>query len=375
MTISPSVRLQRAGIAGCVCPPSFGGEGHGSQPMRTVALLGAGASASVLSQALMFGLLPLAGEMLAPRGWLAAVPFVALFAGAVAATFPASLLTDAFGRRAAFALGASLGVAGGLAVAWSLVSAAFWPLVVGAFWVGIANGFALRYRHAAAAGGGDARAAAIVIGSGALVGFVAPALAGFAELKLTPFVGAGTALLAAVAHVFALGAAVALPPAGPGAVVAEPEGKAGRSAWLVPTAVAALAWFGMMAVMAFAPLGLAGCGVAFGATVGAVAWHLVAMYAPALMLDVMVERIGTGPLAAGGLALVGLAVAGTVVQASGPAILVALIAAGTGWSLATSAALVEMHRAAPTRTAVAAHDACILLAGIAGALASGTIFA
>jgi hypothetical protein len=46
---------------------------------------------------------------------------------------------------------------------------------------------------------------------------------------------------------------------------------------------AAAAWFGMMAVMAFAPIGLAGCGV-FPATVGAVARHLVAMYAPALAL-------------------------------------------------------------------------------------------
>ena len=163
----------------------------------------------------MFSLLPLAGQILAPSPWLAAVPFLALFIGAVVATFPASILTDAFGRRAAFGLGASLGIAGGLVVAWGLVHAAFWPLVVGAFWIGTANGFALQYRHAAAAGGtaDAARAVAIVIGAGALIGVLAPTLAGLAEGGLTPFVGAGSALIAAVAHVLALAAALLLPAA------------------------------------------------------------------------------------------------------------------------------------------------------------------
>src|SRR5215471_3802842 len=93
----------RAGAVNCVCPPAFGGpEAAASQPMRTIGLLGVGAAASVLSQALMFGMLPLAGHMLAPEPGLAAVPFLALFIGAVVATFPATVLSDAFGRRAAF---------------------------------------------------------------------------------------------------------------------------------------------------------------------------------------------------------------------------------------------------------------------------------
>jgi len=57
----------RAGAILCVCLPRVGGrEAAAPQPMGTVGLLGAGAAASVLSQALMFSVLPLAGRMLAP---------------------------------------------------------------------------------------------------------------------------------------------------------------------------------------------------------------------------------------------------------------------------------------------------------------------
>ena len=364
----------RVGALACICPPDAA---VGAPPLgiREVAYLGAGATASLLSQAVMFSLLPLAGRMLAPDGRLAALPFLALFVGAVVATFPAALLTDAFGRRAAFGLGASLGVAGGLVVAFGLIHAAFWPLVVGAFWIGTANGFALRYRHAAASGAsGDAiRALTIVIGSGALIGFLAPTLAGFAEGKLTPFIGAGSALLAALAHVFALGAALALPQAESDAAIA-PAGSTNFRAWLAPTAIAAAAWFGMMAIMAFAPLGLAGCGLAFSATVGAVAWHLVAMYAPALLVGVAVMRLGSGPVAMAGLAMVGFAAVGLAGGPGAAAIVVALLAAGAGWSIATSAAVIALHQSAPSRLMIAAHDAAILAAGLCGAILSGRLF-
>jgi len=367
----------RAGAIRCVCLPRMGRqEAAAPQPMLTIGLLGVGAAASVLSQALMFSVLPLAGRWLAPSPGLAAVPFLALFVGAIVATFPASILTDAFGRRAAFGLGASLGVAGGLVVAWGLVYAAFWPLAVGAFWLGTANGFALQYRHAAAAGGSAdaARAVAMVIGAGALIGVVAPTLAGFAESKLTPYVGAGSAIVAALAHVLALGSALLLPAADEDA--AGPRGRvpATFADWLQPTLIAAAAWFAMMAVMAFAPIGLAGCGVGFSTTVGAVAWHLVAMYAPALILGVSVERLGARTVAGGGLALSGVAVLGLGVSPKEATIMFALVAAGAGWSLATSAAVLALHRNNPSRLAIAAHDACILAGGIAGAMAAGQLF-
>jgi hypothetical protein len=367
----------RAGAVRCICLPRVGSEEAAvPQPMRTIGLLGAGAAASVLSQALMFSVLPLAGRMLAPAPALGSLPFVALFVGAVAATFPASILTDAFGRRAAFALGASLGSAGGLVVAWGLLYAAFWPLLVGAFWIGTANGFALQYRHAAAAGGSAeaARAVAIVIGAGALIGVIAPTLAGLAENGLTPFLGAGSAIVAAIAHVLALGAALLLPGTEENVADGGPGSRISLADWLRPTITAGLAWFAMMAVMGFAPIGLAGCGVGFPATVGAVAWHLVAMYAPALALSAWTERLGLRTVAAAGLAMSSLAILAVIIRPLAPAIMLALVGAGAGWSLATSAAVIALHRRSPGRVAIAAHDACILGAGIAGAMLAGRMF-
>ena len=364
----------RAGAIRCVCLPGIGGrEAAAPQPMRTIGLLGAGAAASLLSQALMFSVLPLAGRMLAPAPALAVAPFLALFIGAVVATFPASILSDTFGRRAAFALGASLGIAGGLVVAWGLIYAAFWPLAVGAFWIGTANGFALQYRHVAAAGGkaDAARAAAIVIGAGALIGVVAPTLAGIAESQLTPFLGAGSAIVAALAHVLALAAALLLPAQDEIAAGRPAEARIAFADWLPPTLTAAAAWFAMMAAMAFAPVGLAGCGVGFTATVGVVAWHLVAMYAPALALPVSVERLGLRTVASVGLALSAVALLAMHLWPVASAIALALIGAGAGWSVATSVAVISLHRQSPGRIAIAAHDACMLAAGIGGAFAAG----
>ncbi len=220
----------RAGLAQCVCPPGVGGLAAAPGSRRQVALLSLGAAASVLSQVLSYGFLPLAGLMLAPEPGLVTVPFAAHLIGAVAATFPAAILTDAFGRRAAFALGASLGIAGGLVVAWSLLHGVFASLVLGAFWLGLANGFALRYRHAAALGvaaADRARATAIVIGASAAVGLIAPSLAGLFEPAFTPVLGVGTAILVACAHVVALAAALVLPSETP--VADDEETRAGRA--------------------------------------------------------------------------------------------------------------------------------------------------
>ena len=67
MTRGAFVRMSRAGMAGCVCPPDGGAGGAPSRSRRARSRCSGRAAASVLSQALMFGLLPLAGQMLAPQ--------------------------------------------------------------------------------------------------------------------------------------------------------------------------------------------------------------------------------------------------------------------------------------------------------------------
>ena len=147
----------RAGRLDCVCAP---GEDEASRAGVALARLCAGFGLAILAQTLVLAALPVAANVIAPRPELIGLPYAITLAGAALATFPASFLLDSFGRRAAFSLGASLGVAGGLLAGWAALHREFGMLCVGALWLGLAHGFALFYRHAAAAsaGGGPASA-------------------------------------------------------------------------------------------------------------------------------------------------------------------------------------------------------------------------
>ncbi len=229
----------RAGRLACFCPPGAPSPGADlaasldeARWSPGVATLAAGFALSVLSQSLALGVLPLAGRLLAPAPILMAAPYIAMLLGAATATFPASFLLDAFGRRAALALGASLGIAGGLVMAWALTVNLFAPFCLGAFWLGVAQGFSLFYRHEAALGagsGGRARAALIVFGSGALAGLAGPALAFAVAIHAPASVFPATALAAALTQVLVLALAVFATARAP---VTPPAAHSGRAAGL-----------------------------------------------------------------------------------------------------------------------------------------------
>ena len=171
----------RAGELACVCGAQEGGDD--ALDAHDLGRLAAGFGLSALAQALVLSTLPEASRVLAPTldrlGW----PYALLLVGAALATFPAAFLIDAFGRRSAFALGASLGVAGGLLMAFAASRGNFSALCLGAFWLGLAQGFALFYRHIAARGSALAtRAGLVVLAGGALAAGGAPALIRFGAL-------------------------------------------------------------------------------------------------------------------------------------------------------------------------------------------------
>lgn len=359
----------RAGRLVCFCPPGMPVEGAQA---RGPLLLSAGFALSVLAQTLTLGILPLAGLLMAPRAELAGLPYMAMLLGAAVATFPASFLLDAFGRRASFALGASHGIAGGLVLAWALMAQAFIPFCLGAFWLGVAQGFGLFYRHEAAMGGGvmgRAMLLGVVFGSGALAGLVGPGLlmAGERLMPLTPFVPA--ALAAAFVQVAVLALAMVWGPheAAP-IVAASAEARVFLlKEALAPTVIAAAAWFGMTALMLASPSAMITCGISAAGVTGLLAWHVVAMYAPGFAMGFLARALGETHVALAGLALV--LAARLVLQQAGDASLFAtgLMMLAVGWCLATAATTLWMQRLAPPRWALAAHDALLLMAALAGA--------
>ncbi len=359
----------RAGRLSCFCPAGAPVAGE----WRGLLSLAGGFAVSVLSQSLVLGLAPLAGLLLAPTPSFAVAPLIAMLLGAAGATFPASFLLDAFGRRVSFALGASHGIAGALLMAWSLSANAFLPLLLGSFWMGVAQGFSLFYRHEAALGVTAAQrflAISFVFGAGSLAGFGGPAIADYAaSFSASLYVGAALAAGAAqfVALCLAAFSSRRLPVATP--LQALPASD--LPAMFAPTFIAALAWFAMSLLMLAAPFAMIGCGIGAAGVMGAIAWHVVAMYAPSLLLGSLAGRVSARKIAGAGLSLIVVAL--LIFMAAGEKVgfTAALVLVAIGWSLATSGATIWLHQeAAPDRTMLGLHDCTLFVAAIAGAFAA-----
>lgn len=346
----------RAGQLSCACPASLP-RADLSDHRGTLAV---GFGLAVLAQALVLTVLPEQSRLMAPTvariGW----PFALLLIGAAVASFPAALLVDSFGRRAALALGASLGAAGGALAAFSIAKGNFFGLCLGAFWLGLAQGFALFYRHIAAQG--SAQGSFTVLAGGAGAALAAP-------LFVSTLASPGAVLLAAAGlHVAALGLSVRMPHLrGRMAAPVEREG-ATRSFWLA-TIAGAFAWFVMAAGMLHGPLTLAVCAAAPVFIGGAMGWHLFVMYGPAALAARLPGLFATLPTLA--LGLVAL-LAGAAVVYAGLSVLsvtLGLLAIGLGWGAINVAALRLLHEdARPSRAMLALHDVALLGAAAAGAL-------
>jgi hypothetical protein len=359
----------RAGLLSCACDfdlPDDAGPRVGPQ---SLALIAAGFSFSVLAQALAFAALPIAGAVLAPAPGAATAPVVLMLAGAATATFPASFLSGLFGRRSAFALGASLGVAGAALGAWGIASGHVAGLCLGAFWLGVAQGFGLFYRHAV---GASARAVAIVLGSASLAAFAAPAIVRIAQAAVGPQAPAGALIGAGLAQLCVLMLAAPLP-AGVELGEGEQAGHFDLRGFALITAAVALAWFGMMVLMAGAPLAMAGCGLGLGAASSGIAWHVLAMYAPAAAIGAAGWRPPAAMTTVSGLGLLAAGCLAARTQTGAFGFDLALIVGGCGWSLATLGATQWIHARGASRSALALHDFVLFTAAVCGALAAGAL--
>lgn len=381
MSLATDPGEARPGRLACLCPPLAGlGRAGGAAAVALVA----GAGFACLAQVLVYGTLPLAGALLSRDPVEASLPMAVCLAGAVLASLPGHFLMDAFGRRAALATGASLGAAGGTTVAAGLLILSLPVVLVGAFWLGVAQGFAMLYRHAAAAGEGDRRRqVAAVLGVGVAAGLAGPSLATYAESLASPLTLVGAALAAALASACALAAALAEPAAPAVAQApATPAPQAPASAlrsrfgprFLLATAIGVVAWAAMASAMTHAPMALVDCGVTAAATYGIVAWHVVAMYAPAAAVGLLGLRLAPRVPAVAGLAILAAALAAMALLEPATGQAAGLVLVGAGWSLATLGATLLLHEGgAPGRAELALHDGALLSAALLAALFGGLV--
>lgn len=361
----------RAGLLSCICD-GFSGLPANDNLFRpaNVFELAAGFALAVLGQTVASAALPLAGLMLAPREAMTTWPFAALMLGATLASFPAAFLRDAFGRRAGFALGASLGLAGALMLAMGLLHRQFAFTCIGGLWLGMAQGFSFFYRHeAAAASARPAVASAGVLAGGLLAALAGPLLARGAEALLAPYFLVGAALVAATAHLLALAVAVRLAP-DPLSVPAQREAAPLRSV-LLPSLAAGGAWACMSLLMGGSPIKLVDCGISQGATFGFIALHVFAMYAPAVPLLWVARAVPAPALATCGAGLTLGAVALALATRDPSLLALALVISGGGWCMATVGSTAWLRAGGPPgRLGLALHDFTLFGAALLGAQAA-----
>ena len=359
-----SFRL-RAGQLFCACDSDGLPLDVGLVPDQATTLrLALSFALAVLAQTLTVSVLPLLSFAMAPDPAMRAWPYLALLAGGALATFPASFLLDLFGRRSAFALGASLGLAGGILAFWAVLNTAFVPFMIGMLWLGMAQGFGLFYRHAGAvsAQGASGR----IFGAGLLSAAIAPLLSD-ALAQIAGFDPQALILLAAgFVYLLALALSVMLPVRERDMPRSAAQGPT-KPVFVLASLTAALAWALMSGVMAHAPLAMAGCGIGLGSSVLLMALHLMAMYAPGFVIGRLIASWGGGLV---GLAGVGLLVlAACLLPRMDQALPLALVmmGAGAGWGLATIGATAWLHQSGrPAPLLLALHDLLLFLGAMAG---------
>ena len=323
------------------------------------------------------------GLKLAPDPSFATMPIAMTLVGSAITLIPASLFMQRYGRRAGFALGASLGGIAGLAAAAAVHLQSFWLFMVATVLVGAYTGFAQYYRFAAADVASDAfRSRAI---SWVVAGGVVAAIAGTNLVRLTqnwtatPFIATYLTLTALSIVALLVISRLSLPPMkvekaiGPArplwAIVRQPV-------YLTALAGSTVGFAVMTMVMTATPIAMLLCGQTVADSTVVIQWHVLGMYIPAFFTGTLIRRFGVLSVMGCGIVLL----AGHVVIAlSGIEFLnflSGLILLGIGWNflfVGGTTLLTQAYEPAERAKAQAAHDFLMMTVVSIGSFSAGVL--
>ncbi|WP_146175032.1 MFS transporter [Umezawaea tangerina] len=326
------------------------------------------------------------GLSLAPTPALATLPLAAITVVGTLCSVAAGLLAARFGYIAVMVGGAVTAVAGaGLSVA-AVSTHSFWLLCVGTGLVGAyrSTGGYIRYMAADRAPDGQReRALSFILYGGLVAAFAGPFVATLSsDLLGARYAGAylmvGVYALANVPLLLALRAGKVRPDVEAEKPEPVPLARVRRSKDFV-AALLALAGSGalMTMIMAVGPLGSqhAGHSESLGAAI--IQWHLVGMFAPAVVSGAVLSRIGPWWTSAIGTALF---LVGSLVGLAGEAFvnfLVGLALNGVGWNflyLAGTAFLVRCYPPGRGGRIQAVAEGLTSLSSVAASVSASTVF-
>ncbi|MCY4323546.1 MAG: MFS transporter [Gammaproteobacteria bacterium] len=342
-------------------------------------------AASVTGTAALITLGGIVGRDLARSPALATLPVSLLVIGTAAATLGAAWLMSRIGRARGFAIGASIGCAGAVLAALALFEASFALFCGAAAMIGVANAFAQQYRFAAVerVSEGAAPLAVSIILAGSLVGAVlGPQLAASGEYWFHETRFAGT--FTAIAGCYLASASILLGLRQRTLSIVAESGPArnlremARSRTFIIAILAAASGYGVMSfVMTATPIAMhISDGHSLQHTSGVIQAHVLAMYAPSLVIGALLQRFGAKPvMLAGALLLcltVALGFAGREVLHYGAS----MVALGFGWAclfIGGTTLLGTTHTREERFRAQAVNDFSVFSLSAVGSLAAGVV--
>ena len=297
----------------------------------------------------------LVGYMLSPDKSLATLPMAFQLALTAASTVPASLIMKAIGRRAGFLIGALCGMSGGLLGTWAILEHHFILFIGATSLMGIANGFAMYYRFAAAdmaPASAKAKAISWGVAGGIIAAIIGPEIAKRTHDLFTDAEFAGTYLTLACLPVLAILILMI-------ARITEPvENKAAGGGRLFaelfrqpafPVALfGGMVGYGVMSfIMTATPLAMQQRGYDFSNTAFVIQWHVLGMFGPSLFTGHIIRRVGVLPVMLAGAALEIICVAVNISGTEVWQFWTALFCLGLGWNflyVGSSTLLTECYR-------------------------------
>jgi len=356
----------------------------GSVVRRNVLVLALCQALSMTAMTITVTVTALNGEaLLTEKAW-ATVPIGLQALATMLTTIPASAVMRARSRRFGFTLGALVGTGGGALGVLSVTESSFPLLCLANVAIGIAMGFAVFYRFAAADTADEtfrSRAISLVLAGGVAAAIFGPALSEWSRAMWPTYIFAGCygVIVLLYLGILALLPLTHMPP-----LSLEERRRSGRPLGVIlrqPVAVVALLagmiGYGVMSfLMTATPLAMTHHHFEFSDWRNVIQWHVLGMFLPSFFTGTIIRRVGVLNVLWFGAVLL---IAAALVDLSGLALWnfwVGLVLLGVGWNflyVGGSTLLTEAYEPAERSKVQGANDFLVFGTVAASSLTSGVL--
>jgi len=351
---------------------------------RNLALLVAAQALGGASPPIIISLGGLVGQQLSANPAQATLPVSIYQLGLALSTLPAAWLMQRASRRAAYVLGAVLGIISGLVAAQGIAQSNFALFCTGTALAGFYAACVQSYRFAATDGLQDsalqARAISLVMVGGLVAAIIGPQVViATRDMLAVRFAGSfygltGLAILALpILLLLRLPAVTSKTVTGPARSLRE----IALTRKFLVAACAGVVSYGLMSfLMTAAPMAMVGHGHSDKHAALGIQWHVLAMFGPSFFTGRLIERFGKRQITALGLAMIGAA---AVMALAGLELLHfwgALILLGVGWNfgfIGSTALVTECYRPSEKAKVQALNDFLIFGTVAAASFSSGSL--